>query len=672
MTDADLRILIGDALSAALQKKGFTELTPVQRAVLEPRAEGRDLRISSQTGSGKTVAVGLALRRFLEGEGAIEETRALVLAPTRELAKQVKSELAWLYEGLPVAVVTGGSSYRDELRALSAKPVVVVGTPGRVLDHLDRKSLVPDAICAVVLDEADQMLDLGFREALLDILGRLPAERTTHLVSATFPGEVESLANQVQREPVRVEGTPLGSANADIDHVLHIVSPFQRTDAVVNLLLASPAAPTLVFARTRADVARVATELGQAGFRVSPLSGDMEQPERERALGAFKRGGLDALVATDVAARGIDVEGIARVVHMEPPLDPDTYTHRSGRTGRAGKKGVSSVLVAPSTVQRTLALLRRARVSPRFEPIPSAEAIRGATEARLLEELLAPAGEERAEPDDRAWDLAKRIFAHAEAKRAMARLLFQAKLGPSEPREVRAFDPPSPKSVGGGAGPRGFGAGARPGPARRPGATGYDDRPRRGSATAYAERPKRGEATGYGERGAATAYAERPRRGEATGYGERGSATASAERPKRGEATGYGERPMGDEGVRRRAAPREHGASEGAFVTFRVTWGAEQGADPRRLLASVCRRGDIRGADVGSIRMQARFSLVDVAREVADRFEANASAPDPRDPRVRIFRADERPTRPAGGPPRAGEAPTRPAPYPKKKPPRPR
>ena len=188
----------------------------------------------------------------------------------------------------------------------------------------------------------------GFREDLDAILAKLPAERRSHLVSATFSRDVVSLADRFQRDPVHVQGTRLGEAHADIEHVVHLVEPAQRVDALINLLLADEDAKSLVFVRTRADVARVAGELAEAGFVVRTLSGEMEQAERDRALAAFRQGGVQALIATDVAARGIDVRDIARVIQVEPPTDVETYTHRSGRTGRAGKQGTSVLFVAPA------------------------------------------------------------------------------------------------------------------------------------------------------------------------------------------------------------------------------------------------------------------------------------------------------------------------------------
>jgi ATP-dependent RNA helicase DeaD len=427
MDGSDYHTLLDPALAEAIARKGFTSLTPVQLAVLDPALIGRDLRITSQSGSGKTVALGLVLadlaRQRPPAHSGLSAPFVLVVAPTRELAKQVESELAWLYArlGVRVASATGGASPRDERRALAAKPTVVVGTPGRMLDHLKRGAIDASHVGAVVLDEADRMLDMGFREDLEAILAFLPQSHRTHLVSATFPHEVRSLADRVQDNPAHVEGTRLGEPNADIDHLIHLVDPHQRIDAIINLLLAHPDEQTLIFCRTRAEVAETAAELAQAGFGVRALSGDLEQNARDRALAALRAGHIRALVATDVAARGIDVRGVGRVIHVEPPLDADSYTHRSGRTGRAGRKGTSSVLVSLPGLRRVAAVLRAAGVSARFEPIPSAEAIAAAADERVFAELTADDPSAGAALDERASVLAQRLAAADSATRVISR-----------------------------------------------------------------------------------------------------------------------------------------------------------------------------------------------------------------------------------------------------------
>jgi ATP-dependent RNA helicase DeaD len=451
MPPEDLLALLGPELSSALATKGYASLTDVQRAVLDPALADRDLRISSQTGSGKTLAIGFTVRNVVSADArspdGVARPFAVVVAPTRELAKQVEVELGWLFARSRVLVssVTGGVSVRDERRALSRGPGILVGTPGRLLDHLRRGAVDLGRAGTVVLDEADRMLDLGFREDLESILALAPEGHRTHLVSATFPREVEALASRVQRSPAHVQGTPLGTANADIDHMVHLVKPNERVAALVNLLLAAPEEQVLVFARTRADVARVCEELDELGFAVDALSGEMEQAARHRALSAFKRGDVQVLVATDVAARGIDHRDIARVVQLEPPNDADTYTHRSGRTGRAGRKGKSSIMVQPAGFARLAAMLARASVKPRFEPIPSAERIAAAQDERLVRELSGETTENaapRRPVDERARRVAALLVDAGRAEEALARLIGETRRGATcAPREVTPFAP---------------------------------------------------------------------------------------------------------------------------------------------------------------------------------------------------------------------------------------
>lgn len=548
MDDETWTKLLGPAIAGALEKKGYATLTTVQLAVLDPEIATRDLRITSQTGSGKTVAIGFAVRDLL-GRSAqqadkLARPRVLIIAPTRELAKQEEKELQWLFAPMHVQIasVTGGAVYRDEHRALAAGPAIIVGTPGRLLDHLKRGVIELGEVKAVVLDEADRMLDMGFREELDGILAFAPKDRRTHLVSATFPREVKSLADRVQRNPFHVEGTRLGEANTDIDHVVHLIDPHQRIDAIINLLLANPEEDTLIFARTRVEVAEIAAELSGAGFKVASLSGDLEQAARDRALSAFRRGDLRALVATDVAARGIDVLGISRVIHAEPPSDPDSYTHRSGRTGRAGRKGTSSVLVSTAGLRRTIQLLNAAGVVHRFEPIPTAASVESVREESLFAELTAPDPDGFTGFDNRIWSLAKRLAGAGDPTRLLAKLLTRAQVaGPTRPRDVKAIELPS-------------------------------DRPR----------IKRD----------------------------------GADLPRK---------------------PRVEGQVDD-WTAFHVSWGQALGADARKLLAIVCRRGGIDGRDVGSIRIAPSYSVVDVRRSVAEAFEEAASKPDPRNPRVKIRR----------------------------------
>ncbi|RYE94265.1 MAG: DEAD/DEAH box helicase, partial [Myxococcales bacterium] len=330
-TGSDALALVPEALRGAIEARGYTSLTPVQQAVLAAEP-GRDLRVSSQTGSGKTVAFGLVIGRTLPTlpPATKKGPRVLVMAPTRELAQQVRHELAWLLAPLNLRVlsVTGGTSVRGDLVALRQGAEVVVGTPGRLADHVRSGAVVCDDVAMVILDEADEMLDMGFADELAAVLDKVPSERSMHLVSATFASAVMALANRYQRNPQAIMGTPPGDANADIDHVIHYVARDERLDALVNLLLLAPAEPTLIFTRTREGAAELVRLLREMDLGALLLTGDLDQQERQRTLESFRAGRVRVLVATDVAARGLDVPGITRVIHTDPPEDPDAYTHR--------------------------------------------------------------------------------------------------------------------------------------------------------------------------------------------------------------------------------------------------------------------------------------------------------------------------------------------------------
>lgn len=448
--------ILPPVLLSTLKKKGFESLTAVQEAVVRADTNARDVRISSQTGSGKTVAVGVAIGRQLLQAGSRDEQikngakihprapQVLLLTPTRELATQVKRELAWLFAEVPdafVEVVTGGTSVGQERKDLSRGPRIVVGTPGRVLDHLTRGGFSGDYIDQVILDEADQMLDMGFRDELEAILEALPKERRTHLVSATFSGEVKKIAERFQQDPVYLEGSPLGKANEDIEHIVHVVGFRHRYDALINILLRargeapeSDAGRTLVFTRTRADTMEVAERLKRDGLRAEPLSGELAQAQRTRTLAAFRAGQVDLIVATDVAARGLDVQGVDLVVHLDPPTDPDSYTHRSGRTGRAGRKGTSILLLPPQARGRVERLLRMARVNPQWAPVPTAQKIRklySKAGKRLLYAAL------ETPPTEEQLDYARKVLAEKNAEQVVAKLLSMIDVAPPcLPREI--------------------------------------------------------------------------------------------------------------------------------------------------------------------------------------------------------------------------------------------
>ncbi|KIC17925.1 DEAD/DEAH box helicase [Leisingera sp. ANG-DT] len=378
------------ALANALQERGYETLTQVQEAVTQPDVEGRDLLVSAQTGSGKTVGFGLALAQDLLGEedafGEAAAPLALVIAPTRELALQVKHELGWLYReaGARIASCVGGMDMRDERRALERGAHIVAATPGRLRDHIARGSIDLSQVRGVVLDEADEMLDLGFREDLEFILGEAPEDRRTLLFSATVPPAIASLAETFQRDAMRIKTAGETKQHADIEYRLMSVAQADAENAIINVLRYYEAPSSIVFANTRAAVNRLAARLTNRGLPVVTLSGELSQTERSHALQAMRDGRARVCVATDVAARGIDLPGLELVVHAELPSNHETLLHRSGRTGRAGRKGVSALIAPPKARSKALRLLKWAKLTAEHCEAPSADDVLARDEERML------------------------------------------------------------------------------------------------------------------------------------------------------------------------------------------------------------------------------------------------------------------------------------------------
>ncbi|MFA5122380.1 DEAD/DEAH box helicase [Zavarzinia sp.] len=381
-------------LNGALEARAYAEPTAVQSAVLEPDAEGRDLLVSAQTGSGKTVAYGLAIAKTLLDGAERFAPRfapiALVIAPTRELAMQVHAELTWLYgpAGARVVSCVGGMDVRREAHALSAGAHIVVGTPGRLRDHIERGRLVTSELRAAVLDEADEMLDLGFREDLEAILDATPESRRTLLFSATIAPEIATLATHYQKNALRIEATAKGEAHGDIDYRAVRCAPNEVEHAVVNILRYYEARATMIFCTTRESVRHLHAGLQERGFAVVALSGELSQAERSHALQAVRDGRARVCVATDVAARGIDVPDLALVIHAELPNSRETLLHRSGRTGRAGRKGTCVLVVPHHRRRRAEQLLFGSRLKVTWSGAPTAEEVHQLDQERLLADPL--------------------------------------------------------------------------------------------------------------------------------------------------------------------------------------------------------------------------------------------------------------------------------------------
>lgn len=422
------------ALDRALSERGYAEPTPVQAAVLEAE-EGRDLLVSAQTGSGKTVAFGLALATTLLGEAERFEDNgapvALVIAPTRELALQVSKELEWLYgkTGARIATCVGGMDPRAERRVLDRGAAIVVGTPGRLKDHIERDALDLSQLKAVVLDEADEMLDMGFSEDLTFILDQAPAERRTLLFSATIARDIAELAKTYQRDAIRIDTTNKNAAHGDIEYKAIRIAPNEVEHGVVNVLRYFESPGALVFANTRERVKHLTASLRERGFSVVGLSGELTQSLRSEALQALRDGHARVCVATDVAARGLDLPDLGLVIHAEIPVNKATLLHRSGRTGRAGKKGVSVLMVSYTRRRKVELMLQSASIKAEWSAAPSADEILAKDQERMLTDpiLMAPA-------DEDSLEMGRQLLERTSPEHVAAALirLYREKLPPPE------------------------------------------------------------------------------------------------------------------------------------------------------------------------------------------------------------------------------------------------
>ncbi|HEU0103496.1 MAG TPA: DEAD/DEAH box helicase [Mycobacteriales bacterium] len=579
-------------LLAELTSLGYEEPTPIQAEAVPPLLAGRDLLGQAATGTGKTAAFALPLLQRLPGHRRGRDPIGLVLAPTRELAMQVSEALHRYGRGLGARVlpVYGGQPIGRQLRELERGVDIVVATPGRALDHLKRGTLRLDAVQVVVLDEADEMLDMGFADELDAIMAAAPTERQTVLFSATLPGHIDRLARRHLTDPVRIAigresvtpgTTPLVRQSA------YIVSRADKPAALGRVLDVEQPAATLVFCRTREEVDSLTQTLNGRGYRAEPLHGGMSQDQRDRVMGRLRAQTADLLVATDVAARGLDVDHLTHVVNYDVPSAPDSYVHRIGRVGRAGREGVAITLAEPRE-QRMLHTIERVtgqRIPPAVLPsVADLRALRLAATRDAVREVLlrdgrlpsGPAGDGPAEDDGRARGELDRFRPVVEALTeefdleqvalAAVALAHEASGVPPDEREIHQPTPRSPTS--------------------RP------DRP----AAQHA-----------------------------------GGDRAGRPRPQAGPRTPgrAGRGPQGD------------------TTRLFVGSGRESGIRPQDLVGAVTGESSLSGRDIGAIEIFERFSLVEVPEAAADEVVAalRATLVKGRKVTVRRERADRRPAR---------------------------
>lgn len=374
-------------LMDALRDKGFTAPSPVQAQAIPHLLEGRDVIARAQTGTGKTAAFSLPILKHLNLRSSA--TQALIIAPTRELAIQIAAEIESLavHQKVSLIVLCGGQPYRPQLDQLRAGAQIVIGTPGRILDHLEKNTLKLDQLATFILDEADEMLRMGFIDDVKNILSKIPEKKQIALFSATMPPPIRKIANTYLKDPVSIEIQSETATVKSIEQRYLLASPHQKPEALLRVLAAETYQSVIVFVRTKSSTEEVATRLQEAGYSAMAIHGDLSQQTREQIVAQFRQGVLDILVATDIAARGLDVERVTHVINYDVPHDSETYVHRIGRTGRAGRSGITILFLTQreSRVLYTIERHTKQKIEKAF--VPDDHAIQKAREQRLITEL---------------------------------------------------------------------------------------------------------------------------------------------------------------------------------------------------------------------------------------------------------------------------------------------
>ncbi|MCL2825585.1 MAG: DEAD/DEAH box helicase, partial [Polyangiaceae bacterium] len=441
---------LSNDVKQALAEMGYTHPAPVQRAVYDPASRGIDIVVQARTGTGKTAAFGIPLADQLI-KRSVRAPQSLILTPTRELALQVTKELARIASkrGIRIVTVYGGAPMQKQIDALRDGAQVIVGTPGRVLDHLRRGTLIPNQLRVLILDEADEMLSMGFERDLHAIVDYLPPERQTMLFSATLPPEIVRMASTRLRNPqfIYLSGDHIGAL--EILHFVYLVRT-DKSDALMRMLEVENPESALVFCNTKDDTERVATMLRRAGYEADWLNGDLPQSDREKVMAKCRLGKLRFLVATDVAARGIDISNLTHVINYDFPDSSESYVHRTGRTGRMGRTGTAISLVTPHDIGSLYYLRLTYKIRPFEKQLPTDSELKTRAHADVIS-MLATAFP--AEPDTDDIALAQRLLTHDRCEHIIASLL-RCHLGDKEKSQDRATEArrarcpqPSPEPV---------------------------------------------------------------------------------------------------------------------------------------------------------------------------------------------------------------------------------
>jgi ATP-dependent RNA helicase DeaD len=619
---------LGADVRRAIDAMGYKHPTPVQTAVYEPACDGKNLVVQARTGTGKTAAFGLPLIDKLV-RASVKSVQALILCPTRELALQVSRELEQIgqFRGTQVTAIYGGAPIGRQIEALQAGAQVVVGTPGRVLDHLRQKTLDPSGIKTLILDEADEMLSMGFARELNAIIETLPKNRQGLFFSATIPPAIERLAHSAlrQTELITLSSDQVGAL--EISHYVYLLQSGDKLSQLVKLLEVEDPESAVIFCNTRDETQKVAEALKTRGFDADWLNGDLPQNDRERVMSATREGRLRFLVATDVAARGIDISHLTHVINHDFPESAEQYVHRTGRTGRAGRTGTAISIIGPKDIGNLYLLRLTYKIRPIEKQLPSAGEVKTRAEMDLLQLFVEAFANKPVHPDD--LSLARRLLTHDDGERIIAGLL-RDHLGArgddvvATAAEKRRARNPEPQPA--------------PTPAQAQPANGPETAREAGREPTTRRRPEAPRGRERGERDRDRDRDRDPRRAAATSpTGWRPPAEPDDERPimKTDVTAAAPARDSGSalpgftiEEARPAPAPRpaataapSHEAEAPGFLELFVNIGRREGvrtADLEQLLSG---KG-IAQTDMGGIRIRDRMTFISVKKEALDRVTA--------------------------------------------------
>ncbi|HEY0333572.1 MAG TPA: DEAD/DEAH box helicase [Stenotrophomonas sp.] len=589
---------LSSAVMQAVTDVGYESPSPIQAATIPAMLAGRDVLGQAQTGTGKTAA--FALPVLSNADLSQNKPQVLVLAPTRELAIQVAEAFqryASFIPGFRVLPVYGGQPYGQQLAALKRGVHVVVGTPGRVIDHLDRGTLDLSELKTLVLDEADEMLRMGFIDDVEAVLKKLPATRQVALFSATMPPQIRRIAQTYLNDPAEVTIEAKTTTSANIRQRYWWVSGLHKLDALTRILEVEPFDGMIIFARTKAGTEELATKLQARGLAAAAINGDMQQTQRERTIGQLKEGKLDILVATDVAARGLDVERVSHVLNFDIPYDTESYVHRIGRTGRAGRSGEAILFVTPREKGMLRAIERATRQPIEEMQLPSVEAVNDTRVARFLGRI----GDTLAEGD---VDFYRELLQRYEGEQNVPAIEIAAALAKLLQGDAPFLLVPPVRSPR----PERMDERAPSRPGERPGRGDRFERPDRAARPERNERPERGERT------------ERPRF-EPRFERDARPASAPSHAEPRAAAPGVGgdfnyERDVGSFERPRRDKTPPRGEPEFGMETYRIEVGHQHGVKPANIVGAIANEAGLESRYIGRIDIQDDHSTLDLPAEM--------------------------------------------------------